>query len=417
MGSTFMLDTLSGMQPPPYVAAHAKHSPYLESVVRPKGYHDAFLLTLGGDCIWSYAKEPEFTSNFVSGPYSQAGLGEAFRASLAEPSLSHTTGFIPWAPSQGALASFICTGLFAQNLTLMGVICIQRSSDAVDFGSDPRFREAMAEFINGWKEIGSSRARQAYIDENPNPVGAKEMLDFAPGREEYHSVHKKHHAYFRDLVQRKGYQDLIFVDVQGDCVYTASKEEDYGTNLRTGRWNSTGLGKVFMRASQSPEAVTVEPFEAYPPSNDALASFTATGVRGSAGSVIGFLVLQAPAPVLVSLDANGDCIESYEILNVVSSGRLAKMVPVSLVLFERPDWKYANAVAHNCSVLSCDEHGDLNLMQVPPTAESSSLAWCARRRSCARRCSQAGAAVACEWFVDSRAHHRRRCSTCSKADQ
>jgi hypothetical protein len=44
---------------------------------------------------------------------------------------------------------------------------------------------------------------------------------------------------------------------------------------------------------------------------------------------------------LVSLDENGDAIDSYAILNVVSSGKLLKMVQVAVVLYERPDFKYS----------------------------------------------------------------------------
>jgi hypothetical protein len=65
------------------------------------------------------------------------------------------------------------------------------------------------------------------------------------------------------------------------------------------------------------------------------------------GGMIGILALQAPAPLLVSLDANGDCVESYSVLNVQSSsgdsGR-TNIVQVGLYSFEKPAWKYA--IAH-----------------------------------------------------------------------
>ena len=55
--SMFVLDPVDrskGIATPPYVAAHTKYADYLQGVVRDKGYTDAFLLTLDGDCIWSY---------------------------------------------------------------------------------------------------------------------------------------------------------------------------------------------------------------------------------------------------------------------------------------------------------------------------------------------------------------------------
>ncbi len=74
--------------------------------------------------------------------------------------------------------------------------------------------------------------------------------------------------------------------------------------------------------------------------------------------MIGILALQAPAPLLVSLDANGDCIEAYSVLNVQSSGGLTSKVQVGLYSFEKPDWKYANMriAAEHMRMLGSDAH-------------------------------------------------------------
>ena len=345
-GSEFMLDTLGGKAPPPYVAAHAKYNPYLADVISLKGYRDGFLIKLNGDCIWSYSKEPEFTSNFLTGPYSQVGLGEVFQKSLKDPTKSHVSPFLPWAPSNGELASFICTGFFLPNGSNIGSMCIQRSSDALDFAGNVRFREAMAGFVAEWPGIGSSGARKAYVDTNKYGTGVDgDRLDFADGPEKYHAVHKQHHAYFRELASTKGYFDFLLIDLQGTIMYSISKGLEFGTNLRTGPYKSTGLAKAFSDATKNPDVVTETQFEPYVPSDNALSSFIATGVKGSGGSLIGILALVAPAPLLVSLDANGDCVESYSVLNVQSSGGVTNMVQVGLYSFEKPDWKYANAHA------------------------------------------------------------------------
>jgi methyl-accepting chemotaxis protein len=217
---------------------------------------------------------------------------------------------------------------------------------------------------------------------NPNPVGSKESLDYAPGPAEYHAVHKKYHAYFRELVQEgKGYADLLFVDPQGNCVYSVCKELDFGTNFLTGPYNSTGVAKAFLRAVQDPDGVIETAFEPYAPSNDALASFTAAGVRASDGSVIGFVVLQISSPLLVSIDENGDAIDSYAILNVVSIGKLLKMVQVAVVLYERPDFKYSTAQQRShCAFFDrpCD-NSKIAVMQVPAITDANRLARCPRR--------------------------------------
>jgi hypothetical protein len=204
----------------------------------------------------------------------------------------------------------------------------------------------MAEFVAEWPGIGSSGARKAYVDTNKYGTGVDgERLDFADGPEKYHAVHKQHHAYFRELASTKGYFDFLLIDLQGTIMYSISKGLDFGTNLRTGPYKSTGLAKAFSDATKNPDVVTETQFEPYVPSDNALSSFIATGVKGSGGSLIGILALVAPAPLLVSLDANGDCVESYSVLNVQSSGGVTNMVQVGLYSFEKPDWKYANAHA------------------------------------------------------------------------
>jgi len=204
----------------------------------------------------------------------------------------------------------------------------------------------MAGFIAEWPGIGSSGARKAYIDTNPYGAGVEgEELDFAAGPEKYHAVHKQHHAHFRELAATKGYYDFMLIDMQGTIMYSISKGSEFGTNLRTGPYKSTGLAKAFSNATQNPDVVSETQFEPYAPSDNALSSFIATGVKGIGGSVIGILVLQAPAPLLVSLDANGDCVESYSVLNVQSSDGNTSKVQVGLYSFEQPDWKYANAHA------------------------------------------------------------------------
>jgi hypothetical protein len=312
-GSEFMLDTLGGKAPPPYAAAHAKYHPYLADVIVLKGFRDGFLLKLNGDCIWSYAKEPEFTSNFLTGPYSQVGLGEVFNKTLQDPTGTYVSPFVPWAPSNGELASFICTGFFLANGSSIGSMCIQRSSDALEFAGSAQFRKAMAGFIAEWPGIGSSGAIKAYIDTNPYGAGVEgEKLDCAAGPEKYHAVHKQHHAYFRELAATKGYYDFLLIDMQGTIMYSISKGSEFGTNLRTGPYKSTGLAKAFSDATQNPDNVTEfrTGFESYAPQNDALTQFTLIGISKD-GSVIGILALVAPQPLMVKLDKNGDAIDSY----------------------------------------------------------------------------------------------------------
>jgi hypothetical protein len=150
----------------------------------------------------------------------------------------------------------------------------------------------------------------AYITNNPYPVGSKDELERAAGPLTYHAVHERYHAHFRSFIRSEGYYDLFLITLQGDCIYTVFKELDYATNLLSGEWALSGLGKAFRAALAAPNKVHEVEFEPYAPSNGALASFICTGVRDSAGTPRGVLCVQVPFDVTVQLAADGARLES-----------------------------------------------------------------------------------------------------------
>ena len=175
--------------------------------------------------------------------------------------------------------------------------------------------EAFRALQSGWDEIGgtSDKAKTlqlAYITNNPHPVGSKDELDRAAGPMTYHVVHERYHSHFRSLIRSQGYYDLFLINLQGDCIYTVFKELDYATNLLSGEWALSGLGKAFRAALATPNKVHQVDFEPYAPSYGALASFIVTGVRDSAGVLQGVLGLQVPFDVTVQLSADGALLES-----------------------------------------------------------------------------------------------------------
>ena len=108
-----------------YHAVHGKHHNLYRSLLYEKGYYDIFVLNTEGELIYSVYKEPDYATNFVSGQYAQSGLGKAFRAAMAQPDVVHVMDFEPYAPSNGALASFISTGIRGANGQVIGVLSFQ----------------------------------------------------------------------------------------------------------------------------------------------------------------------------------------------------------------------------------------------------------------------------------------------------
>ena len=319
LGSKDALDRSPG--PLTYNSVHERYHGMFREIVRTQGYYDLFLINPDGDCIYTVFKELDFGTNLLSGKWASSGLAKAFRAALDSArsgrNAVHMVDFEPYAPSQGALASFVCTGVRGSAGEAAAVLCIQRPSDLVDCASSPQTRAAMSDLNAAWSSVGTETSMSAaqalqlaYITKNPNPVGSKDALDRAPGPLTYHAVHEQYHKSFRTFITLKGYYDLFLINPDGDCIYTVFKELDFGTNLLSGKWASSGLAKAFRAALAAPDLVHKVDFEPYAPSQGSLASFVCTGVRGSAGVLRGVLGLQVPFDFTVQVDENGELLES-----------------------------------------------------------------------------------------------------------
>lgn len=136
-----------------------------------------------------------------------------------------------------------------------------------------------------------------YISSNPNPLGAKDVLDHAPLiGEEYDRIHRKYHPNFRNFLTRFGYYDIFLVDPEtGHIIYSVFKELDFATSLLTGAYKDTNFSRVFRQAvsAENKDVVVTEDFEPYAPSYDAGASFIASPIY-DANKLVGVLIFQMP---------------------------------------------------------------------------------------------------------------------------
>ena len=184
---------------------------------------------------------------------------------------------------------------------------------------NPIVRQALDEFTQAWKELGAGvgdRLQKAYITDNPNPEGKKDLLNSANDGTTYAAAHGRYHPWLRGFQNERGYYDLFLFDTEGDLVYTVFKEPDFATNIVGGKWKDTDLGRVFKAAmAAGPGKTSFADFKAYAPSNGAAASFIATAVAGADGKVAGILALQMPIgrinQIMQTADGMGSSGESY----------------------------------------------------------------------------------------------------------
>lgn len=119
---------------------------------------------------------------------------------------------------------------------------------------------------------------------------------------EYRKVQSAYDPVLKRLAEHLGYDDLHLVDLDGNVIYTSAHEPDFATNLRTGRWNTTGFAEAFREAMDGGFSLT--DFAPYPPANDAPSSFLGAPVLVG-GRPVGAIVLQTPVRSLDALLQDG----------------------------------------------------------------------------------------------------------------
>lgn len=161
---------------------------------------------------------------------------------------------------------------------------------------NPTIVTAIKEFNLAWTAMGDAGAdylRQRYTRETPSGNSSKPPFSSSFEATSYSRAHDKYHSYFNDIVLQKGFYDVFVFSSQGDLIYSAYKERDFATNLLTGPFAQTGLGRIVRRAldSRDPD-VLFEDFSAYAPSDDAPAAFIAAPILDERGKTHGVIAYQ-----------------------------------------------------------------------------------------------------------------------------
>ncbi|MCK5068902.1 MAG: cache domain-containing protein, partial [Desulfocapsa sp.] len=109
--------------------------------------------------------------------------------------------------------------------------------------------------------------------------------------DEYQQLWQEFGHNVTELQKAAGYYDIFMIcAAHGHVMYSATKEVDLGTNMRTGPYKDSGLAKVWAKTVKA-RAVSIVDFEPYAPSDNAPAAFV--GVPMFQGDTLrGVMVVQ-----------------------------------------------------------------------------------------------------------------------------
>ena len=116
----------------PYTLAHFTYHAWFKDLADRLNLYDLMIVSTTGNMIYSVAKEVDFASNLIDGPYATTNIGRLFRQVLSE----HRKGYVKfadfefYAASNGVPAQFIATPIYA-GFKLVGVLIGQISNEEV----------------------------------------------------------------------------------------------------------------------------------------------------------------------------------------------------------------------------------------------------------------------------------------------
>lgn len=114
-----------------YSSIHSQYHAYFRHIQESYGYYDLFLFDTQGNMVYSVFKEADYATNFSNGAFANSGLGEALKkAKNLSEGETVLIDFKPYAPSNGAPASFIAAPVY-DNGTEVGILAFQMPIDRI----------------------------------------------------------------------------------------------------------------------------------------------------------------------------------------------------------------------------------------------------------------------------------------------
>jgi len=139
-----------------YAKLHSDFHSHIRDYQARFAYYDIFLVdSASGDIVYSVFKELDFTTSLIDGPFSNTGIGEAFRVAnqLTDASATTVTDFSPYPASYMDMASFIASPIY-DNGRKIGILIFQMPISTIS---------AIMTHDQKWNEVGLGESGETYL--------------------------------------------------------------------------------------------------------------------------------------------------------------------------------------------------------------------------------------------------------------
>jgi methyl-accepting chemotaxis protein len=340
---------------PEYKTICSEYGSYLINYVKTCGYYDVFLICAAhGHVMFTAAKENDLGTNLEYGPYKNEGLARLWRKVIETKSIV-IEDFSPYSPSKGQHAAFIAAPVYDRSDNPVGVIALQIPTDTIDTIAQRRQGMGITgeTYLVGRKDtITAYRSNRvvkkgklgekkddAFIDKalggesgqevKTGSTGDLEIVCYAPldipglgwaiistmSLEESAApkAENKQNDFFAEYIRKYGYPDLFLIHPEGRIFYSVGHKDDYNSNIVSGKYANTGLGKLIRKVSETKQS-GISDFEPYLPNNNEPAGFIAQPVihEGQVQMTIAMqLSVEAVNSIMQQREGMGESGETY----------------------------------------------------------------------------------------------------------
>ncbi len=263
------------------------------------GYSDAYVVSADlGHVMYAAAKNSDLGTNLKTGPYQTERLAALWRK-VVDTKEIQIEDFRPYAPVGGAPLAFIGAPIKDLSGALQAVAVLQIPLEAVnrimqereglgrtgetylvaddklmrsDSLLDPEFHSVKASFENPDKGMVDTQASRNALAGNSGQevitgyLGKPVLSIYSPLEieglswaiiaeidvaEAFSPMDTQGNEFFADYAKTYGYIDLLLLNPNGYCFYSAAKNADYQTNLVDGPFADSGLGVLVKKVLET----------------------------------------------------------------------------------------------------------------------------------------------------------------------